>query len=173
MRIALDKCIVRSWQHTDAESMAKHANNRKIWLNLRDAFPSPYNLEDAEKFIAIALAKIPETFFCIEVDAQAVGSVGYSLGSDVERISAEIGYWLSEDYWGRGIMTETLKAVTRYAITTHDLTRVYATPYEWNKASCRVLEKAGYHLEGRLRKSVLKNGVIADKFLYAFIIDDE
>lgn len=173
MRIALDKCIVRSWQLTDAESLAKHANNRKIWHNLRDAFPFPYNIEDAEKFISMAMTKNPETFFCIEVDEQAVGSIGYSLGSDVERISAEIGYWLSEDYWGRGIMTEVLKAVTRYAITTHALTRLYATPYEWNMASCRVLEKAGYKLEGRLRKSVLKNDVIADQFLYAFVIGDE
>jgi RimJ/RimL family protein N-acetyltransferase len=121
----------------------------------------------------MALAKEPETFFCIDINEHAIGSLGFSLKTDVERISAEIGYWLGEDFWGRGIMSDALKAVTFYAIHTHQLTRIYATPYDWNTASRRVLEKAGYTLEGRMRKSVIKDGIIADKFLYAFVTDDE
>ncbi len=111
----------------------------------------------------------PETYFCIEVENQAAGGIGITLGSDVERISAEIGYWLGEEFWRRGIVTEALKAVTLFAMDTYSLSRVFATPYEWNTASCRVLEKAGFVFEGRLRKSIIKDGKIADKLLYAVI----
>jgi RimJ/RimL family protein N-acetyltransferase len=84
-------------------------------------------------------------------------------------VSAEIGYWLGERFWGRGIVTEALVAMTRHAIETHELTRVYAVPFAWNTASCRVLEKAGYVLEARLRRSAIKDGQIVDQLQYAFI----
>jgi RimJ/RimL family protein N-acetyltransferase len=83
-------------------------------------------------------------------------------------VSAEIGYWLGEPYWGRGIMTEALTAVTLYAIERHQLTRLFALPFAGNVASCRVLEKSGYTLEGRLRRSAIKSGVILDQLQYAF-----
>ncbi len=169
MNITLKNCIVRHYKFTDAVSLQQHANNRKIWINLRDGFPHPYTLKDAHSFITMAKSKKPETIFCIQVDGQAAGGIGFSIGTDVERLSAEIGYWLSEEFWGRGIVTEALKAVTSYAIETYNLTRVFATPYDWNAASARVLEKAGYQFEGRLRKSIIKDGKIADKLLYAYI----
>ena len=116
--------------------------------------------------------RTPETTFAIAVDDEAVGSIGFVLRTDVERVSAEIGYWLAEPFWGRGITTEALIALTKYAIDTHGLTRVYALPFAWNAASCRVLEKAGYVLEARLRRSAIKDGQITDQLQYAFIVTD-
>jgi ribosomal-protein-alanine N-acetyltransferase len=172
MRLSSEICVVRSWKRSDVASLASHANNRKIWLNLRDAFPFPYSKADARKFIKMARSMNPETYFAIEVDGEAVGAIGFGLHIDVERVSAEIGYWLSEQYWGRGITTDALKALTQYAIEKHHLTRVYAVPFEWNAASFRVLEKAGYLLECRMRKSAIKDGKIVDQLLYAYVIGD-
>jgi [ribosomal protein S5]-alanine N-acetyltransferase len=101
-----------------------------------------------------------------------VGAIGFVMRTDVERVSAEIGYWVGEAFWGRGIATAALAAVTRYAIETHGLTRLFALPFAWNAASCRVLEKAGYVLEARLRRSAIKDGVIVDQMQYAFIAPD-
>jgi len=137
-------------------------DNRKIWLNLRDAFPHPYTSHDAREFIRSVRNRAPETTFAIAVNGEAVGSVGFVLRHDVERVSAEIGYWIAEPFWGRGIATAALAALTEHAIAAHSLTRVYALPFAWNTASCRVLEKAGYQLEARLRRSAIKNGVITE-----------
>ncbi len=169
MQIELKDCIVRSYRLSDAESLAFYANNKKIWLNLRDMFPHPYRIEHAKMFIERAIRSNPETNFAICVDENAIGGIGYSLHSDVERISAELGYWLGEPFWGKGIMTEAVKAVTMFAIRQHELKRVYAVPYETNKASHRVLEKAGYVLEGRMKKSAIKDRKILDQLLYAFV----
>jgi RimJ/RimL family protein N-acetyltransferase len=172
-RLPLEKlsgCEVRSWKLSDVESLARHANNRSIWLNLRDAFPHPYAKKDARAFLTTIADRTPETMFAIAVDGEAVGGIGFVLHPDVERVSAEIGYWLAEPFWGRGIVTAALAAVTSYAIKAHGLTRVYAVPFAWNAASCRVLEKAGYVLEGRLRKSAIKDGKLTDQLQYAFIV---
>ena len=169
MQLTLKTCAVRSWRISDAESLLRHANNRNIWLNLRDAFPHPYTKHDARAYIRSVRERTPETTFAIAVDDEAVGSVGFVLRTDVERVSAEIGYWLAEPLWGRGITTEALTALTKYAFGTHGLTRIYALPFAWNLASCRVLEKAGYVLEARLRRSAIKDGLITDQMQYAFI----
>jgi RimJ/RimL family protein N-acetyltransferase len=158
---------IRSWRTDDAESIAPLANNRKIWLNLRDRFPHPYTLEDARNFIRMAREKEPETLFAIEVDGKAIGGIGFIPGTDVERVSAEIGYWLGEPYWGRGIMTDVVKVVTEYAFEQFGFTRIWAVPYAWNAGSCKVLDKAGYSLECRMKKSAKKDGQIVDQFLYA------
>jgi RimJ/RimL family protein N-acetyltransferase len=173
MELTLKSCDVRSWRMGDADALARHANNRKIWLNLRDAFPHPYTIHDARNFIKALRNRTPETTFAIAVNGEAAGSVGFVLRPDVERVSAEIGYWLAEPFWGRGIVTEALAAVTDYAIATHKLTRIYALPFAWNTASCRVLEKAGYVLEARLRRSAIKNGLITDQMQYAFVIPED
>ena len=170
MWMVLGKCEVRSWREGDADSLPLHANNRKVWINLRDAFPHPYTAEDARKFVAAALAQSPETRFAITVEGEAVGGIGFVLHSDVERVSVEIGYWLGETFWGRGIATEAVRAVTAHAVREHSLTRVYAVPYEWNPASFRVLEKAGYVLEGTMRRSAIKDGRIIDQRLYAYVV---
>lgn len=169
MQLTLSACTVRSWRASDVDSLARYADNRKIWINLRDAFPHPYTKRDAREFIKSALRRQPETLFAIAVDGDAVGGIGFVLHADVERVSAEIGYWLAEPFWGRGITTEALAAVTRYAIDTHQLTRVYAVPFAWNAPSCRVLEKAGYVLEGRLRNSAIKDGRLTDQMQYAYV----
>jgi RimJ/RimL family protein N-acetyltransferase len=172
MQLTLKSCEVRSWWMGDAEAIARHADNRKIWMNLRDAFPHPYTSQDARDFIKSVRHRAPETTFAISVNGEAAGSVGFVLRHDVERVSAEIGYWLAEPFWGRGIATEALIATTGFAIATHELTRIYALPFAWNTASCRVLEKAGYLLEGRLRRSAIKNGVITDQLQYAFVVPE-
>jgi RimJ/RimL family protein N-acetyltransferase len=172
VQLTLKSCEVRSWRMGDAEALARHADNHKIWLNLRDAFPHPYTSHDAREFIRSLRNRTPETTFAIAVNGEAAGSVGFVLRHDVERVSAEIGYWLAEPFWGRGIATEALVAATSFAIATHSLTRIYALPFAWNAASCRVLEKAGYVLEGRLRRSAIKNGVITDQMQYAFVVPE-
>ena len=169
MILSLERSDVRSWRATDLEPLVRHANNRNIWINLRDRFPYPYGHGDGRRFIRAARKMVPETFFAIAVNGEAVGGIGYVLQHDVERVSAEIGYWLGEPFWGRGITSEALAAVTRYAIEQHQLTRLFAVPFAYNTASCRVLEKAGYVLEGRLRRSAIKDGQIVDQFQYAYV----
>jgi [ribosomal protein S5]-alanine N-acetyltransferase len=166
----LATCVVRSWREGDAPSIASHANNRRVWINLRDRFPHPYTFVDAQAFIRWAIACDPETMFAVVVDEAAVGGIGLTLHDDVERVSAEIGYWLGEAFWGRGIMSEVLAAVTAYAIRTHGLTRVYALPFDGNVASTRVLEKAGYVCEGRMKRSAIKDGRVIDQLLYAYVV---
>ncbi|MGQ0720754.1 MAG: GNAT family N-acetyltransferase [Candidatus Eiseniibacteriota bacterium] len=164
----LARCQVRSWLESDAQPIVSHADNRRVWINLRDRFPHPYTLADAHRFIHAVRAVEPETGFAVAVDTAAVGGIGFTLHGDVERVSAEIGYWLGEAFWGRGIMTEAVAAVTDYAIRTHDLTRVFAVPFEWNAASFRVLEKVGYVCEGRMKRSAVKDGRVIDQLLYAY-----
>jgi len=158
MRLTRSACEVRSWEAGDIPSLVEQANNRNILRNLRDHFPHPYTAADGRRFLKNVRASAPETMFAIAVDGKAVGGIGYVLQKDIERVSAEVGYWLGEAYWGRGIASEALIAVTRYAIERHGLTRVFALPFAWNTASCRVLEKAGYVLEARLRRSAIKDG---------------
>jgi RimJ/RimL family protein N-acetyltransferase len=172
MLLRLHTCTVRSWETNDIESLALHANNEKIWMNLRDAFPHPYTKQHAREFIRAIRQRSPETTFAIAVGDEAVGSIGFVLHPDVERVSAEIGYWLAEPFWGLGITTDALRAVTDHAIKAHGFTRVYALPFAWNTASCRVLEKAGYVLEARLRRSAIKNGTVTDQMQYAFVVPE-
>ena len=115
MQLDLESCGVRSFCESDASELARHANNRKVWLQLRDRFPHPYTIDDARGFIAFASGAEPETAFAVTVDGQPVGSIGVVLGEDVERCSAEVGYWLGESYWGRGIATRALVGFTRLA----------------------------------------------------------
>jgi RimJ/RimL family protein N-acetyltransferase len=170
LRIPLGRAEVRSYQAGDAPAIVKHANNRKIWRNLRDGFPHPYKIENAKEFLELVAQQSPETFFCIANDDEAIGGIGFKMLTDVERFGAEIGYWLSESYWGQGITTEALESVTKYAIKTHKLIRLFALPYEWNKASFRVLEKVGYVCEGRLHCSAFKDGQVIDQLLYAYTV---
>jgi RimJ/RimL family protein N-acetyltransferase len=155
----------------DLNSLVEHANNRNIWINLRDGFPHPYLKRDGREFLQRMRTTRPETTFAIAVGGQAVGAIGFVLRDDVDRVSSEIGYWLGEPFWGRGITTDALVAVTHYAIAAHGLTRLFAVPFASNTASCRVLEKAGYVLEARLRRSGIKAGAIVDQLQYAFIAD--
>lgn len=168
-RIELGVAALRPWQPTDAASVARHANDRRIWRNVRDRFPHPYTLADADAFLARVCAMQPRTGFAIEVDGEAVGGIGLEPGSDVERRSAEIGFWLGTAFWGRGIMTAAVVATTEHAYQCFDLCRIHAIVFAWNPASMRVLEKAGYQREGVLRKSVSKDDQVIDSVLYAHL----
>ena len=169
MELDLGFCGVRSFRESDAGELALHANNRKVWLRLRDYFPHPYSIDDARQFIARQSGADPERAFALTVGDAPAGVISVKLRDDVERCSAEIGYWLGERYWGRGIATRALAGFTPYAFETYGVERLYATAFASNVASCRVLEKAGYRLEGRMRRSAIKDGVVQDRFLYAIL----
>jgi [ribosomal protein S5]-alanine N-acetyltransferase len=165
----LGNCRLRHFRQEDAASIARHADDREVWLNLRDRFPHPYTLDDARAWIAHALAESPMTDYVIEMDGEAIGSIGYTPGGDISRRSAEVGYWLGRAYWGRGIATAAVRALTDQLLTRPDFDRLHATIFAWNPASARVLEKAGFILEGRLRNAVVKDGRTTDGLLYAIV----
>jgi RimJ/RimL family protein N-acetyltransferase len=171
VEIKLPTCTLRSWQGRDRDAIVRHANNRNVSINLRDRFPYPYTMKDARIWLDMVVGLKPETSFAIAVGDEVVGGIGFTLQPDVGHRSAEIGYWLGEDFWGRGIGTDAVKAATEYAFASFDICRIFAHVFEWNGASVRVLEKAGYTFEGRLRKSVTKDGKTIDQLMYAVVRD--
>ena len=162
---------LRKWKKSDADSVAFYANNKKIADKLRDVFIHPYSKDDAEFYINLCLSadEDKDLFFAIDVDGKAVGSIGVFKKEDVYRKSAEIGYWLGEEYWGNGIISDAVKQVCESAFEKLDVVRVFAEPYANNAGSRRVLEKAGFKLEGTLVKSVFKNEEYFDSCIYALI----
>jgi RimJ/RimL family protein N-acetyltransferase len=169
VEIRLSRSTLRPYRREDEASLVRHANNRNVSRNMRDRFPYPYTAADAREWTARVSAQSPVANFAIVVGGEVVGGIGVEPGTDVHRRSAEIGYWLGEPFWGRGIATEALRAVTEYAFQTFDICRLEAGVFEWNPASARVLEKAGYTLEGRARLAVVKDGRIGDRLLYALV----
>lgn len=172
MRIPFPGGHIRPWLPSDVTDLARLADNREVWRNLRDAFPHPYSKKDARAWIRAVTRQLPCMHFAIVADgdpAALAGGMGITPASDVHAGTAEIGYWLGEPFWGRGIMTAALSVFTDFAFAEFRLRRLYAHVLEWNPASMRVLEKCGYVAEGRLRKSALKEGVVADEILYARI----
>jgi ribosomal-protein-alanine N-acetyltransferase len=167
MQLVLERCTVRPWQLDDAESIARHANNRKIWLGVRDLFPHPYTIQDAHEFLQRAISEQPEMKFCVEIEGTAVGGIGVHPGQDVHRQTATVGDWLGEQFWGRGIMTEAVTAVTNFCFDNFPLCRISAEVFANKPAPARVLEKAGFIFEGRLKNYVLKDGELLDSLLYA------
>ena len=167
MRLQLLLCTIRPWVASDAESITRHANDREVSMHLRDRFPFPYGIEQARTFLDWHLQQPVPTVWAIEVNGEAVGGIGIELHGDVERVSAEIGYWMGRAHWGHGIATEALKAVTTESFQRFDITRLYAVPFADHTASVRVLEKAGYVQEGRMRRSAIKDGIVRDQLLFA------
>lgn len=173
MRLPLGTWCVRSFQDKDAAALVKYGNNRKIWLNLTDLFPHPYTDAAAESWIQRVRSLYPETEFVIASESdELIGCTGIVLKGNVHRKTAEIGYWLGEPYWGRGIMTQVVRAMTGYIFSTHDVIRVYGHVFASNLASARVLEKAGYQFEARLRKDIIKDGQIQDSLIYSILRDE-
>ncbi|HXW06534.1 MAG TPA: GNAT family protein [Vicinamibacterales bacterium] len=160
------RCVVRAWRLQDADALIRHANNERVARQLRDRFPHPYTVADAIAFLKSTEAVLPANL-AIEVDGEAAGGIGFVRGSDVERFGAEIGYWLGEACWNRGIASEAVVLVTGYAFDTFNLLRLFALPFADNVASIRVLEKAGYVREGLLKSSCVKYGHPRDQVLYA------
>jgi RimJ/RimL family protein N-acetyltransferase len=167
MDLAGSRCIVRPWRMADAESLVRHANNINVAKQLRDRFPHPYTRRDALDFLKFSSTADEPSNLAIVVEGEAVGGVGYVPGSDVERYSAEIGYWLGETYWGRGIVTEAVMLLTDHVFGRINMLRLFALPFADNPGSIRVLEKAGYLREAVLRSSSVKRGQPRDQALYA------
>lgn len=164
-------CTIRKWELSDAKNLAKALSNRKIQDNLRDGLPYPYTEQDGAEFISSMLsADQNDTFaFAITVEGMAVGSIGVFRQANIHKQTAELGYYLAEEYWGKGIMTEAVKQICEYVFRKSDIVRIYAEPFAYNAASCRVLEKAGFQYEGTLRKNAVKNGKIIDMKMYSLI----
>lgn len=161
---------LRPWCPSDARALARHANDQGIWQNLRDTFPHPYTTEDAAYFLALVADSTHDLHLAIDVEGEAVGSIGVHFKTDVRRRSAEIGYWLAREQWGRGLTTAAVRVVSDYVLAQFDICRLYAVVFASNLASCRVLEKAGYEREGYLKRSIVKNGQMLDSFLYALVV---
>ena len=163
---------LRKWKREDIPHIAASANNPSIAKNLRNAFPHPYLLADAVYFVneCIESEGQGQMTRAIEVDGKAVGSIGIFLMEDVYEKSGELGYWLAEDYWGQEIMTRAVQQICEEGFTQwNDLVRIYAAAYAHNTASRRVLEKAGFALEGVLRQNVFKEGEVCDSCMYALL----
>ncbi len=172
MRLEGTRCVVRPWRMADAEALVRHANNVNVARQLRDRFPHPYAKADANAFLKAAVSDRDSSNLAIEVGGEAVGAIGYVIGTDVERYSAEIGYWLGEAYWARGIATEAVVLLTDHAFAAVNLLRLFALPFADNAGSMRVLEKAGYAREAVLKSSSVKHGRPRDQALYARINPD-
>jgi len=167
LELPIPGAVVRSWQAGDLAALVRHANDWEVARQLRDRFPHPYELAHGRGFLQWVAEQPVETAWAIAVDGAAVGGIGFELGHDVERVSAEVGYWLGKSCWGRGLATAAVVAVTNMGFEAFDLTRIFALPFEANAGSIRVLEKAGFVLEGRLHRSAIKEGTIRDQRLYA------
>lgn len=167
MLLSIGRWLIRSWQAEDEEAIVRYANNRSVSIHLRDSFPYPYTRADAQAWLRSVRRRQPETMFAIASQQEAIGGIGLHIQPDVYRISAELGYWLGEPFWGQGIATEAVRAVTEWGFSHLGLARIYAGVFDGNPASARVLEKAGFMLEGRMRSAVIKEGRILDQFLYA------
>ena len=165
------KCRIRKWELSDAKDLAAALSNKKVQDNLRDGLPYPYTEQDGKEFISAMLsADENETFaFAITVDNMVIGSIGIFRQGNIHRQIAELGYYIAEEYWGKGIMTEAVKQICKYVFAKSDIIRIYAEPFAYNIASCRVLEKAGFQYEGTLRSNAVKNGRVIDMKMYSLL----
>jgi len=164
--------IIRNWQLDDAKALAGMLNNKKIQDNLRDGLPFPYTEKDALDFIHEMLAADPTKTFAFAIvngENEAIGSIGVFRCENIHRQTAEMGYYLSENYWGQGIGTKAAKQLTDHIFAETDIIRIFAEPFSTNRGSCRVLEKCGFQFEGTLRKNAVKNGESKYMQMYALI----
>lgn len=167
-------CEIRKWELSDASDLAVALSNTKIQDNLRDGLPYPYTEQDGKEFISAMLsADKNDTFaFAIVVNSKVIGSIGVFRQGNIHRLTAELGYYISEEYWGKGIMTEAVKQICQYVFEKSDIVCIYAEPFAYNTASCKVLEKAGFQYEGTLRGNAIKNGKIIDMKMYSLLKTD-
>lgn len=170
----MEKFLLRKWQYDDAEELAKAANNPNIANNLRNTFPNPYTIEDAKWFVGDCISKEGKNQItrAIVVDGKAVGSIGVFIKDDVYEKSGELGYWLSEDYWLRGITSKAVAQICREAFAAFDIVRIFAEPFDSNIGSKAVLEKAGFTYEGTMRNGVYKNGEILSYCVYSILREE-
>jgi len=164
-----DNLVLREFVDTDITPLAELCNNKKIHDNLRDLVPFPYTEKDAGYFINICQNENPKTNFVIEFNGEFTGVIGLALQSDVYKLSAEIGYWIGEPFWGKGIATRAVGMMVDYGFTRLGLVRIFSGVFDYNKASQRVMEKSEFQLEGILRNSIYKNGKICHEYRYALL----
>lgn len=164
---ANDDVILRELHDSDLENLVIYANNEKVSVNLCDGFPNPYTIDCARNFKQMIDAQNPKTIFAIEFQGSYVGNVSLTMGTDVYRKSAEIGYFIGEPFWNKGIATKAVNLITEWGFINLDIVRIHTGVFEYNKASQRVLEKCGYVKEATFRKSVFKNNKIYDEIKYA------
>jgi RimJ/RimL family protein N-acetyltransferase len=168
MRLETERLVLRRWREDDAAALTRQADNRRVWLNLRDRFPHPYTPADAREWIGRCLAAPePPLNLAIEHAGEAIGGIGLNPWPDVARFTAEVGYWLGEDFWGRGFATEALRHFTAYAFASFPFERLEAWVFATNPASGRVLEKSGYEYEATMRRGAFKDGRFLDFHVYA------
>lgn len=165
------KVILRKWKGGDVDALTRIANNKKIADNLRDIFPYPYKKKDAKNWIENLKKQENPSSYCIEVDGEVAGSIGLFQKDDVYRKNMEIGYFVGEEYWGKGIATEAIRLALEIAEKKFDVVRIYAEVFEHNKASMRVLEKNGFSFEGVRKKAIIKNGIIMDDHVWVKLIN--
>ena len=168
-------CKIRKWKLTDAKDIAVALSNKKIQDNLRDGLPYPYSEQDGIDYISSMLsANEDETFaFAITLDDKVIGSIGVFRQQNIHRQTAEMGYYIAEEYWGKGIMTDAVKQICEYVFKNSDILRIYAEPFAYNTGSCRVLEKAGFQYEGTLRNNAVKNGKVIDMKMYSLLREEQ
>jgi RimJ/RimL family protein N-acetyltransferase len=172
MTPSLPERPLRLWQRGDGDAIVQHANDYEVWRSLRDRFPHPYTPDDAEAWLSRVRDASPALDFAIALDDEAVGGIGLIPGADIERVSAEVGYWLGRSVRGRGLASAALRSITAYAFRVLALERLFALPFEGNLASARVLVKAGYRLEGTLRSAAIKEGRITNLLMFACTRED-
>ncbi len=172
MKIQFGEYSIRSFKMSDVKAIAKYANNYNIYKRLRDYFPNPYTEKEAKVWLNYVLSQVPETYFAIATKDELIGSIGFTIQNDVNRYSAEIGYWIAEPFWGKGIAAEALSKLTNYAFSKFELNRIFAGVFEGNTASIRVLEKAAYKFEAKHRKAVFKEGKFLDYFVYSILKEE-
>jgi len=160
------KVLIRPFLEDDLDSLVKNANNPRVAANLTDAFPSPYTLENGKAFLERIMKQDPPEVLGIEVDGQLVGNIGIHPQSDVNRLNAELGYFIGEEHWGKGIMPIAIQLMVDYAFSHFDIIRIFARPFGSNKASQRVLEKSGFTFEARIPQILIKNGRLEDEIIY-------
>ncbi len=168
------KCKIRKWALSDAKDLATALSDKKVQENLRDGLPYPYTEQDGEEYISSMLsANKNDTFaFAITVDGKVIGSISAFRQGNIHRQTAELGYYIAKEYWGRGVMTEAVKQFCDYVFAHTDIIRIFAEPFADNTASCRVLEKAGFRFEGTLRRDAIKNGKVLDMKIYSKLKTD-
>jgi len=164
-------CALRRWSMEDAEELAQMINNKKVQDNLRDGIPYPYTAEDAKEFISAMLGADPERTYAFAITSgnHVIGSIGAFRQSNIHSKTAEVGYYLGEEYWGRGFGTSAVKQLCAYIFRETDIIRLFAEPFANNKASCRILEKSGFQYEGTLRRNAIKNGIVLDMNMYSIL----
>ncbi|MGV3589387.1 MAG: GNAT family N-acetyltransferase [Adhaeribacter sp.] len=158
---------LRPWTLADLDNLVKYANNAAIARFMTDQFPHPYTPDHGQTFIGFATSNTPSKIFAIEVNGEAAGGIGIHPQTDIYRKNAELGYWLGEPFWGQGIITQAIGQIIAFAFQNLDIERIFARPFGSNKASQRVLEKAGFVLEAHLTKTLFKNGNFEDELIYA------